>query len=76
MIKAALQVLQERKVAMTCPEIIDVMATEGLWVSPGGKTPASTLYAAIGRSIKDEGKASAFRKTERGKFEAKVLPKE
>jgi HB1, ASXL, restriction endonuclease HTH domain len=57
--------------AMTCPELIDVMATEGLWVSPGGKTPASTLYAAIGRSIKDEEKASAFRKTERGKFEAK-----
>ena len=38
MIKAALQVLQERKVAMTCPEMIDVMATEGLWTSPGGKT--------------------------------------
>ena len=70
MIKAALQVLQERKVAMTCPEMIDVMATEGLWVSPGGKTPASTLYAAIARRIKDEGKASAFRKSERGKFEA------
>jgi hypothetical protein len=76
MIKAALQVLQDRKVPMTCPEMIDVMAMEGLWVSPGGKTPASTLYAAISRSIKDEGKASAFRKTERGKFEAKVLPKE
>ncbi|HQR05260.1 MAG TPA: winged helix-turn-helix domain-containing protein [Gemmatales bacterium] len=76
MIKAALQVLQDRKVAMTCPELIDVMATEGLWVSPGGKTPAATLYAALSRSIKDEGKASAFRKTERGKFEAKVLPKE
>jgi len=76
MIKAALQVLQERKVAMTCPELIDVMATEGLWVSPGGKTPASTLYAAIGQSIKDEGKASAFRKSERGKFEAKIVAKE
>lgn len=76
MIKAALQVLQERKVPMTCPELIDVMATEGLWVSPGGKTPASTLYAAISRSIKDEGKASAFRKTERGRFEAKILPKQ
>ena len=47
MIKAALQVLQERKVPMTCPEMIDVMATEGLWVSPGGKTPAATLYAAL-----------------------------
>ena len=56
--------------------MIDEMATEGLWVSPGGKMPAATLYTAISRSIKDEGKASAFRKTERGKFEAKVLPKE
>ena len=45
-------------------------------MSPGGKTPASTLYAAIGRSIKDEGKASVFRKTERGKFEAKIVAKE
>ena len=76
MIKAALQVLQDRKVPMTCPEMIDVMATERLWVSSGGKTPAASLYAALSRSIKDEGKASAFRKTERGKFEAKVLVKE
>ncbi|HQR08453.1 MAG TPA: hypothetical protein PLN21_16610 [Gemmatales bacterium] len=43
MIKAALQVLQDGQVPMTCPELIDVMATEGLWVSPGGKTPAATL---------------------------------
>lgn len=76
LIAAALQVLQERKVAMTCPELIDVMATEALWVSPGGKTPASTLYAAIGRSIKDLGRSSPFKKSERGKFEAKILPTE
>ncbi len=56
---------------MTCPEMIDVMATEGLWTSPGGKTPAATLYAALARSIKDLGKASPFRKTERGRFEAR-----
>jgi hypothetical protein len=52
------------------------MATEGLWTSPGGKTPASTLYAAISRSIKDEGKASAFRKAEMGRFEAKIETRE
>jgi len=34
------------------------------------------LYAAIARSIKDDGKSSSFRKTERGKFEAKIVPKE
>ena len=53
MVAAAIQVLQERKVAMTCPELIDVMATEGLWVSPSGKAPANTLYASISRIIKD-----------------------
>ena len=51
------------------------MATEGLWTSPGGKVPADTLYAAISRSIKDLGKVAAFRKTERGKFEAKMYHK-
>jgi hypothetical protein len=76
MVAAALQVLQERKVAMTCPELIDVMATEGMWVSPGGKTPSNTLYAAISRDIKEKGKSSAFCKPERGKFAAKILTKE
>jgi len=75
MIKAALQMLQDRKVAMTCPELIDVMATKDLWTSPGGKTPANTLFAAISRIIKEQGKASAFRKSVRGKFVAKILPK-
>jgi HB1, ASXL, restriction endonuclease HTH domain len=55
---------------MTCPELIDVMATEGLWVSHGGKTPANTLYAAICMIIKEQGKESAFSKAERGRFEA------
>jgi hypothetical protein len=57
---------------MTCPELIDVMAIDGLRTSPGGKTPVSTLYAAISRSIKVDGKAWAFKKPERGKFEAKI----
>lgn len=70
MVVAVLQVLQDHKVPMTCPELIDVMATENLWASPGGKTPAATLYVAIARSIKDLGKASPFRKAERGRFEA------
>ncbi len=68
MMAAALQVLQRRKLAMTCPEIIDVMATEGLWVSPCGKTPSSTLYAAISRRMRDLGNGSPFKKVERGRF--------
>ncbi|HQR42700.1 MAG TPA: HTH domain-containing protein [Gemmatales bacterium] len=47
MLAAALQVLQQRKVAMTCPELVDVMSTEGLWTSPGGKTPSNTLYMVL-----------------------------
>ena len=70
MMAAALQVLQQRKVAMTCPELIDVLATEDLWTSPRGKTPSNTLFAAISRDIKDKGKDSAFRKEERGRFVA------
>jgi hypothetical protein len=68
MMAAALKVLCDRMATMTCPELIDVMATEDLWTSPGGKTPANTLYAAISRDIKAKGDASAFRKAERGKF--------
>jgi len=51
---------------MTCTEMIDVLAKKGMWVSPAGKTPVSTLYAALSRSIKDMGKASPYRRTERG----------
>lgn len=37
MMAAALQVLQERKMAMTCPEIIDVLATEGYGLAQGAR---------------------------------------
>lgn len=47
-----------------------MMATEGLWVSPGGKTPPNTLYAAISRDNKEKGKESTFRQVELGRFEA------
>lgn len=31
------------KVGMTCPEFIDMMATEDLWVSPGGKSSSKVV---------------------------------
>ena len=65
---AAARVLKEKGEAMTCPELIDAMAAQGYWSSPAGKTPASTLYAAIHQEIKTKGAESRFRKTERGKF--------
>ena len=69
-IAAAARVLSETGQAMTCPELIEAMAAKGYWTSPGGRTPASTLYASIFQEIKSKGKDSRFRKTERGKFAA------
>ena len=65
---AAVRVLEETKQAMTCPEMIETMAAKSYWTSPGGKTPAATLYSAILRELKAKGKDSRFKKTERGKF--------
>jgi hypothetical protein len=67
-IDAAAQVLKSSKEPMTCKELIEAMATKGLWTSPGGKTPHATLYSAILREINEKGKDARFKKTERGKF--------
>lgn len=69
-IDAAAKLLGESKEPMNCGEMIEAMATKGLWTSPGGKTPAATLYSAILREINVKGKESRFIKTERGRFAA------
>jgi len=69
-INAAAKVLAESKTAMTTKEMIDAMAEQKLWTSPGGKTPAQTLYSAILREIATKGDEARFAKTERGKFAA------
>jgi hypothetical protein len=69
-IDAAAKLLAESKEPMNCGEMIGAMATKGLWTSPGGKTPAATLYSAILREINVKGKESRFTKTERGRFAA------
>jgi HB1, ASXL, restriction endonuclease HTH domain len=65
---AAAKVLAVAGTAMTCPQLIAVMAQKGYWSSPKGLTPAATLYSAILREVKTKGKESRFAKTERGKF--------
>jgi DNA ligase D-like protein (predicted ligase) len=67
-VAAAARVLAESGQAMSCPELIAAMAAKGYWSSPAGKTPASTLYAALLREINTKKDASRFRKTDRGKF--------
>jgi hypothetical protein len=69
-IDAAAQVLAKARTAMNCQELIQAMAEQGLWTSPGGKTPAATLYSAILRETQTKGNDARFKKTERGKFKA------
>ena len=65
---AAAQVLADTGQPMGCKEMIEAMAQKGYWSSPGGKTPASTLYSAITKEISTKGKESRFQKTDRGRF--------
>ncbi len=69
---AAAQILLETGQAMNCQELIATMAERGLWNSPGGKTPAATLYSAILREIATKGTEGRFVKTQRGQFARKV----
>jgi hypothetical protein len=65
---AAAKVLGETDQAMSCQEMITQMAAKGYWTTPGGKTPAATLYSAIAREITAKGADSRFQKADRGKF--------
>jgi hypothetical protein len=65
---AAAKVLAESAEPMTTKELVDAMATKGLWTSPGGKTPDRTLYSAILREHSAKGSDARFTKIERGKF--------
>jgi hypothetical protein len=71
-IDAAAQVLASAKEPMNAKAMIEAMATQGLWTSPGGKTPHATLYSAIIREIALKGKESRFVKKDRGQFAAKA----
>ena len=71
-IDAAAQVLAKAKEPMNAKEMIEALEKQGLWTSPGGKTPHATLYSAIIREISLKGKEARFVKTERGKFAAKA----
>ena len=65
---AAAKVLGEAKEPLNAKTMIERMAAKKYWVSPGGKTPHATLYAAILREINDKGKDARFEKADRGLF--------
>ena len=66
-LNAAQRVLAEAQEPMRVRDITKAAMDNGWW-KPGGKTPRATLAAAIGREIKDKGKQSRFKKTDRGLF--------
>jgi hypothetical protein len=67
---AAAQILAENGGSMSTKELIEAMAAKKLWVSPNGKTPAATLYAALLREINTKGANSRFQKIAPGQFAA------
>ena len=69
---AAAQVLAEANEPLNCKEMVARMLAKGLWRT-SGKTPSSTIYAAIIREISTRGDKARFKKTDRGKFEV-ALP--
>ena len=71
-IDAAAQILAGAKEPMNCKAMIEAMAKQALWTSPGGKTPHATLYSAIIREIATKGKEARFVKKDRGQFAAKA----
>jgi hypothetical protein len=67
---AAAKVLSESKQPLRSGELIEQMAAQEYWKSPGGKTPAATLSAALMREINIKGQDARFKKTGRGLFAA------
>jgi hypothetical protein len=67
-IEAAIAVLAKAGEAMNCQAMVEAMAKQGLWSSPGGATPDATLYASILRDINTKGKDARFKTTDRGQF--------
>ena len=65
---AAATVLAEAGEPLNTKTMVERMLAKGLWKT-GGKTPASTIYAAIIREIALKGAGARFRKVERGRFE-------
>lgn len=67
---AAAKVLTEASEPMSAKAIIQAMTDQGLWTSPGGRTPHATIYSAMLREIAAKGKEARFRKVDRGRFVA------
>ena len=70
LLDAAIVVLRETGTPMNVREMVEAVLAKKLWATTG-KTPASTLYAAVLREIQQKGVEARFVKTDRGKFALK-----
>jgi hypothetical protein len=68
LINAAAKVLADAKEPMNVKQMLDRVVELGLWTPGNGKTPASTLYAAILRETGTKGAEARFEKVDRGHF--------
>jgi len=63
-IEAAVAVLAKAGEPMNCKAMVEAMAKQGLWTSPGGATPDATLYASTcGRSTRRARRPGSRRST-------------
>ncbi len=69
---AAARVLAKAKEPLSCRQLIQIMAEQGLWKSPAGASPDRTLYSAMLREITTKGDQSRFVRVERGRFAHKA----
>ncbi len=67
-LNAAARVLAEAGIPMSCKELIAAMSTKGYWTTPGGQTPAATLYAAMRREMTVKGNSARFTQVGPGRF--------
>lgn len=66
-VEAAIKVLAKAGKPLNCKALVEAMAQQGMWSSPGGATPEATLYSSILRDLR-KGKDARFKKTDRGQF--------
>jgi len=70
LIAAAANLLAENGLTMNCKQIVAELDEKGVWRSPGGKTPAATLYSAIGTEVAAKGDQSRFVRKDKGQYAA------
>ena len=59
------------RMPMTTRAMLEALATQGDWTSPGGAPPHATLYSAILREVQKKDPEARFVKADRGQFALK-----